>query len=155
GLDPEELLQALERLARAHAPLGIVCGTGFEDRPQLLARIARQWRLLGNAPDAIARLKDPESFAALCRDCGVPHPPTRTDGRAETPGWVVKRAGGAGGTHVRGPADRSERSGLIYYQRGVTGRSVSALVLGDGRETIVLGFSTQWTAPAPGRPFRY
>jgi len=155
GLNSEELLQALERLARTQAPLGIVYGTGFEDRPQLLARIARQWRLFGNAPDTIARLKDPASFAALCRGCGVPHPPTRTDRPAETGGWVVKRAGGAGGTHVRAPSDRSERSSTIYYQREVTGRSVSPLVLGNGRSAIVLGFSAQWTAPAKSRPFRY
>src|SRR5262249_27936482 len=129
GLNSEELLQALERLARTQAPLGIVYGTGFEDRPQLLARIARQWRLFGNAPDTIARLKDPASFAALCRGCGVPHPPTRTDRPAETGGWVVKRAGGAGGSHVRTPSERSGRS-KIYYPRQVTGRSVSALWLG-------------------------
>src|SRR5262249_26000367 len=154
GLNPDELLDALERLAQAHPPLGIVYGTGFEDRPQLLARIARQWRLLGNAPDTIAQLKDPASFAALCRDCGIPHPPTRTDRPKETAGWVVKRAGGAGGSHVRTPSERSGRS-KIYYQREVTGRSVSALVLGNGQSAIVLGFSAQWTAPAQRRPFRY
>ena len=154
GLNPDELLDALERLAQAHPPLGIVYGTGFEDRPQLLARIARQWRLLGNAPDTIAQLKDPASFAALCRDCGIPHPPTRTDRPKETAGWVAKRAGGAGGSHVRTPSERSGRS-KIYYQREVTGRSVSALVLGNGQSAIVLGFSAQWTAPAQRRPFRY
>jgi uncharacterized protein len=155
GLDPEELLQALERLAQAHPPFGIVCGTGFEDRPELIARIAQRWRLLGNAPSTIARLKHPVSFAALCRDCGIPHPQTRADRPAETAGWIRKRVGGAGGAHVRAPAEHSERGGTIYYQRAVAGRSVSALVLGNGHSAIVLGFSAQWAAPVQGRPFRY
>jgi predicted ATP-grasp superfamily ATP-dependent carboligase len=155
GIDADGLLQALERLAASQAPIGIVCGTGFEDRPTLLARIAARWRLLGNAPETIARVKDPAWFATLCRDCHVPHPQTRTECPTDMTGWVMKRAGGAGGTHVGNPIDRKEDRGTMYYQRRVPGRSVSALVLGNGRAGIVLGFSAQWASPAPGRPFRY
>jgi predicted ATP-grasp superfamily ATP-dependent carboligase len=155
GIAAGELLQALDRLAASHAPIGIVYGTGFEDRPKLLGRIARRWRLLGNAPETIARLKDSASFAALCRDCKVPHPQTRTERPADITGWVMKRAGGAGGTHVGNPIDRKEDRGTMYYQHRVPGRSVSALVLGNGRAAIVLGFSAQWASPGPGRPFRY
>src|SRR6266568_4762939 len=89
GIDPEELLPALERLAAQHRPLGFVYGTGFEDRPKLLGRIAGRWRLLGNAPETIARLKHPGSFAALCRDCGVAHPHTRID----RPAAIARRPG--------------------------------------------------------------
>jgi uncharacterized protein len=154
-LDPEHLLQALERLAASHRPLGIVCGTGFEDRPALLDRIARQWRLLGNPPATIARLKDPQTFAALCRGCGVSHPQTRADPPTDLAGWLIKRAGGAGGTHVRSAMARAGARGTNYYQRCVTGTPVSALVLGNGRALRVLGFSAQWAAPAAGWPFRY
>ncbi len=155
GIDPEELLPALERLAAQHRPLGFVYGTGFEDRPKLLGRIAGRWRLLGNAPETIARLKHPGSFAALCRDCGVAHPHTRIDRPADMAGWLAKRAGGAGGTHVRSRIDREAGRGTTYYQRRVSGSPVSALVLGNGRAAIVLGFSAQWASPAEGRPFRY
>jgi predicted ATP-grasp superfamily ATP-dependent carboligase len=155
GIDAEELLQALERLAAPHSPLGIVYGTGFEDRPKLLGRIARRWRLLGNTPETIVRLKHPGSFAALCRDCGVAHPQTRVDRPADMGGWVAKRAGGAGGTHVRNAIDREAGRGTTYYQRRVSGSPVSALVLGNGRGAIVLGFSVQWASPGEGRPFRY
>jgi len=37
----------------------------------------------------------------------------------------------------------------------VTGTPISALVLGNGRALMVLGFSAQWAAPAAGEPFRY
>ncbi len=155
GIDAEKLLQGLELLAASHDPIGVVCGTGFEDRPSLLARIARRWRLLGNAPETIARLKDPVSFAALCRDCAVPHPQTSIDPPTEMAGWVAKRAGGAGGTHVRTSTNRNEDCGTMYYQRRVAGSPVSVLVLGNGRSAIMLGLSAQWTSAAKGRPFRY
>jgi predicted ATP-grasp superfamily ATP-dependent carboligase len=154
GFDPGELLQALERLAAHHAPAGVVCGTGFEDRPELLAEISRRWRLLGNAPRTVARLKDPGCFAALCRDCAIPHPQIVLDRPAAMAGWLAKRAGGAGGTHVKTARPCGGR-GTTYYQRRVSGAPVSALVLGDGRAAIVLGLSTQWASPAPGAPFRY
>src|SRR6266508_6376781 len=154
GIDPGELLPALERLAARHAPAGVVCGTGFEDRPELLAEISRRWRLLGNAPHTVARLKDPGCFAALCRGCGVPHPETVLDRPAAMAGWLAKRAGGAGGTHVK-TASHCGGRGTTYYQRRVAGAPVSALVLGNGCAAVVLGFSTQWASPAPGAPFRY
>src|SRR5216684_2450008 len=51
--------------------------------------------------------------------------------------------------------DREAGRGTTYYQRRVSGSPVSALVLGNGRTAIVLGFSAQWASPAEGRPFRY
>ena len=154
GIDPGELLRALEQLATSRAPAGVVCGTGFEDRPELLAEISRRWRLLGNAPHTVARLKDPGGFAALCRDCGIPHPATVLDRPGAIAGWLAKRAGGAGGTHVRTPSHRGGR-GTTYYQWRVSGTPVSALVLGNGRAAIVLGLSAQWASPTRGAPFRY
>ncbi len=43
----------------------------------------------------------------------------------------------------------------VYFQRRVGGEPVSALVLGDGRRVMVLGFSAQWSSPTPRYPFRY
>src|SRR5690348_3818248 len=50
GMDDRQLMAAFETLSAARQPIGAVWGTGFEDRPQILARIAERWRLLGNEP---------------------------------------------------------------------------------------------------------
>jgi len=155
GMDADELLEALAALAAPQQPAGTVCGTGFEDRPELLARVARRWRLLGNGPETVARLKDPLAFAALCRACDVPHPPTSTTAPADPSGWLAKRRGGAGGTHVTMVADGTADAKPGYFQRRVVGAPVSALVLAAGGCAMVLGFSAQWSAPLPDRPFRY
>src|SRR5439155_1009047 len=45
GMTADALLAALAMLAAKERPQGVVCGTGFEDRPALLARIAERWPL--------------------------------------------------------------------------------------------------------------
>ena len=183
GIDADELDAAFAKLADGSAPAGFVCGTGFEDRTGVIARMAARWPLIGNSPAVIERVKDPEMFAALCRACGVPHPETTRSQPDDPQGWLVKRVGGAGGTHIsvlhstsprlrercepqepltptlspqagRGRSGRSDMDGR-YFQRRVGGWPVSALVLADGRRALVMGFSVQWTAPTPRHPYRY
>jgi predicted ATP-grasp superfamily ATP-dependent carboligase len=155
GMDEERLLAAFDTLSRLRQPIGVVCGTGFEDRPQLLARIGERWRLLGNDPQTVTRVKDPHAFAALCRDCDIPHPDTRPSPPSEPVGWLAKRTGGAGGSHIAGAGARNESNDGFYFQRATPGRPVSALFLADGRRAVTLGFSTQWASPTAQRPFRY
>ena len=154
GPDGPALRAALARLAAGRAPVGLVYGSGFERRPALLRAMARHHRLLGNAPETVARLKELFAFAELCRACAVPHPPVTLEVGEGEGEWLEKRAGGAGGSHVR-PARRRRVRPPRYLQRKAAGRPVSALFLGDGAASRILGFSEQWAAPAPGEPYRY
>jgi hypothetical protein len=76
GMRAAALRPALRELARqAPSPvLGVVYGAGFEDRPALLARIAKDWRVFGNDADTVARLKHPASFFAELDRLDIPHP---------------------------------------------------------------------------------
>ncbi|HLN07547.1 MAG TPA: ATP-grasp domain-containing protein [Xanthobacteraceae bacterium] len=155
GMDETEIMAALDALATGEQPEGVVWGTGFEDRPDLLAAIGRRFRLLGNAAQAVARLKDPEALAALCADHGIRHPEISLVRPAMPAEWLVKRRGGAGGLHVRpARADVSVRPDS-YFQRRVGGVPVSVLVVGDGRRARIIGLSSQWSSPTPKNPFRY
>jgi len=156
GFQWTALEPALETLAtNAPSPLlGLIYGSGFEDRPQLLGQIAERWPLLGNDASTVARINDPARLFPALERLAVAHPQTRLELPPEPDGWVAKRLGGAGGSHIRPAAARTDRADL-YYQELVSGRSISALFAASGGETIVLGFSEQWTAPAPGKPWRY
>jgi uncharacterized protein len=155
GMREDRLLAACETLARSRQPIGVVCGTGFEDRPQLLARLRERWRLLGNDPQTVATVKDPDAFAALCRDCDVPHPETQATPPREPDGWLAKRKGGAGGSHIVRPSPANCAQNDVYFQHATAGEPVSALFLADGRQAMALGFSTQWASPTAQRLFRY
>lgn len=153
GFGQPELMAALDCLAADHAPIGIVCGTGFEDRPHLLARLAQRWRLYGNDADTVARVKDPALFASACRRCDMPFPEISLQPPARE-GFVAKRRGGSGGAHVANASGHAIRDD-VYYQARVPGRAISALLLANGRSAIVLGFSAQWTSATSRQPFRY
>jgi uncharacterized protein len=156
GMRRQSLLPALHALA-ALAPspvLGLVYGAGFEDRPELLTLIARHWPLLGNEAATVARLKAPESFFAELDRLGIPHPATTSERPRKGAGWLAKREGGAGGSHIA-PSRLKRDARSIYYQERVAGRTLSALFVANGRRVRVLGFSEQWTAPTPRSPFRY
>jgi uncharacterized protein len=154
GMRSDLVIAALERLAGPREPVGIVCGTGFEDRPELLADIARRWTLFGNLPAAVTRTKDPLAFAELCDDCDIAHPDTSRARPPDPANWLVKRQGGAGGRHIR-DATYEAAGRTFYFQRRVEGLPVSAIFLADGHRAMVLGFSAQWSSPTPSQPFRY
>jgi uncharacterized protein len=154
GMTADALDDAIARVTARHEPCGFICGTGFEDRPHLLAHLARRWPLLGNDASTVAKMKEPSGFAALCRELGIPHPDTALCPPADPRGWVAKRRGGAGGSHVKVAAGCAPTDN-IYYQREFPGTPISVLFLADGRRALVLGLSTQWSAPATHASFRF
>jgi uncharacterized protein len=153
GIEEDALFSALDALSARHHPLGIVCGSGFEDRPQLLERIAKHWRLFGNGAAVVAKVKDPETLSAICCEAATPVPDFSLEKPQRPAGWLAKRRGGAGGSHIK-PAENAIRD-RIYYQRKVPGVPISALFLADGASAIVLGFSSQWHLPTADKPYRY
>jgi predicted ATP-grasp superfamily ATP-dependent carboligase len=153
GMTAGTLDTAMAAVTKSYQPLGIVCGTGFEDRPELLEHLAHHGRIFGCSADTVRRVKDPAAFAALCLDCAVPHPEISCARPVDATGWLAKRKGGAGGSHVVAAAARDAAN--FYYQRQVPGEGVSALFLANGKRALVLGFSSQWVSATPHQPFRY
>ena len=78
GFQWASLALALDALAKqAPSPLlGVVYGSGFEDRPELLDQIAKRWPVLGNDAKAVAHVKSPETFFATLDRLAIPHPAT-------------------------------------------------------------------------------
>jgi predicted ATP-grasp superfamily ATP-dependent carboligase len=153
GIAESALWPALQALAGRHRPIGIVCGSGFEDRPQLLDRIAARWQLFGNSGEIVSKVKQPESLTAICGTLAIPFPEFSPTTPSDPTGWLAKRIGGAGGSHIR-PASQPASSSA-YYQREVHGAPISLLFLANGVRTTVVGFSTQWVSATASRPYRY
>ena len=154
GFSQRALLASLDRLAAGRPVIGVVVGTGFEDRPRLLHAVAARHALLGNPPEVVTALKNPFHFAETCARAGVPHPDVRRD--PPTSGrWLRKRAGGSGGVHIAASTRRAAQRPGRYYQRHVAGEPVSAAFLAAGGACRVLGLTRQWADPSPRHPFRY
>jgi predicted ATP-grasp superfamily ATP-dependent carboligase len=149
------LLALLDEFCRDHPVPDIVVGSGFEDRPRVLDEIARRGRLFGNPAAAVDRAKDPRWFFGLLDTLDFPHPEIalRDPGGAGT--WLLKRIGGAGGSHIR-----RWRTGEVvprgwYVQHRITGRSCSVVFLADGRDVLILGYNETWTASSAASEFTY
>ncbi|WP_421697858.1 ATP-grasp domain-containing protein [Ancylobacter sp.] len=151
ALDPDDVLGQLARHAGPDTPL--VLGTGFEDTPDLVARLGARYRLAGSGAETITALKQPFDFAERLAALGIPHPRVFSGPAPDGVPTLEKRVGGSGGGHVR-PSPQARGPGW-YLQERVEGRAVSALFLGNGKAAQILAFSEQWCAPAEAAPFRY
>ena len=116
GFVSEELMTHLHDLARGRAPIGVVYGSGFEDRPHLIAEMEKHFPIFGNSAAVVARVKDPEHLAELCKALAVPHPEIALSPPADPEHWLIKHSGGGGGLHVGTALGRQAADG-DYYQR--------------------------------------
>jgi predicted ATP-grasp superfamily ATP-dependent carboligase len=154
--DSRRLLAAAQAMCPPDRCGGLVYGSGFEGRTRLLGQLARGRTLFGNAPETVAKLKDPAQFFPLLDSLGIAHPETRLNPPADVSGWLVKRTGGAGGGHVKAASPRHRARPGRYFQKWQSGRTLSALFAADGRNARVIGINEQWTAGIAQRgPYSY
>ncbi|WP_064503894.1 ATP-grasp domain-containing protein [Methylobacterium platani] len=155
GLGARGVAAALAGLAaEAENAIGLVLGSGFEGAPELMRALAGRHALLGASPEAVAALKDPAGFAALCRRLDIPHPEIALAPVPDPEAWLAKGRGASGGGHIR-PAAPGPLPAGTYLQRRMPGLPRSLAALADGRDVAVLAVTEQWAAPGPDRPFRY
>lgn len=155
-LGGEAVLTRLDELASLSdkPPVGVILGSGFEGAPDLMARIGARHRLIGASPETVALLKDPLRFAKLCAALSVPHPAVTVEAVTDRTAWLLKRAGGSGGTHIR-PATAGRAPPGAYFQARVAGRAHAVAVLAGESSLDVVAVTEQWTAPSRLRPYRY
>ncbi|CAN1724991.1 ATP-grasp domain-containing protein [Hyphomicrobium sp. 1Nfss2.1] len=155
GFRTKQTLAALSDLAQraTSPPVGLVLGSGFEDRPKLIEVLARRYRILGNNAATIARCKDPRALAALLDKLSIEHPETQLRVPGDPAGWLSKRIGGSGGTHVA--SAEAEQGARRYYQRQLDGIPHSVLAVASGGGMQMIGISRQWSVGTGPRPYRY
>ena len=139
---------ALTALATDIAADAVVYGAGFENRPDLVARLGDGRELLGTPPELLAPVREPRAVAAAARAAGARAPETRSAREPpEAPGqWLRKPRHGGGGRGVRRWAG-GRLSPAEILQRRVHGLSCSAVAIGDGRRAVVLGLTEQLHRP--------
>ncbi|TDT94830.1 hypothetical protein DFO45_2587 [Azorhizobium sp. AG788] len=158
AFDGDDLIAALTGLAPAGLP--VVLGSGLEDDPALMERIAARNPILGNTADTVRVLKDPLALAALCGALSIPFPAVTIEapdsGFAAGP-VLEKKIGGAGGGHIRRRdfGDLTPPAPGHFLQREVAGETYSIQLLANGTEALFVGACRQWHYPDDVQPFRY
>lgn len=158
-LDPESVLAALHACARRGDVAGWLPGSGTEGQPALLAEGARVLPLIGTAPAAVARVRDPLAFFGFLAAHGIGHPEVRSTVPAETTGWLLKDLRGCGGWHIRAPRPDDRPQAQQFLQRTVAGTPMSATFVANGSQACLLGFNELLVKPLPAadrlRPYVY
>jgi predicted ATP-grasp superfamily ATP-dependent carboligase len=139
---------ALSRLADYVEADAVVYGAGFENRPDLVARLADGRELLGTPAGLLTPVRDPWAVGVAARAAGARAPETMASAR-EVPdiepdrgAWLRKPRLGGGGRGVRRWAGGRLAPGEIL-QRRIHGLSCSAVAIGDGARATVLGLTEQ------------
>lgn len=155
SIDPHRVREALDAASRFPNVIGWIAGSGFEAHRDLLDDKAIALAPIGNTRDACDAVRDPARFFALLDDAGILHPDTQTHAPADTAGWLVKRADGTGGVHIRHAAKAAAANRDDYFQRHQAGRSMSALFIADTRRATIIGFNEQLIVSHGTHPFVY
>ena len=161
-IDAQRTLEALASLRDEPQLVGWVAGSDFECEPDLLAQAAERLPLLGTAPQAVARVRDPASFFGALDELGLPHPAVSLTPPADPSGWLRKLGQGCGGWHIRragdvaavdaGPAQGERHP---YYQREMPGQAMSALFVGNGQQARLIGINELIVRPLGVLPHVY
>ena len=133
----------------------------FENHPRAVAALSAGRTLLGNPPDVLKRVRDPQRLAEAFRRLGFTAPRVRTNHRHlvndSNDAWVLKprRSGGGGGVmrwEPGGPPGRGR-----YLQEFIEGTPGSVVFMAGAGRSVPLGITRQIIGdPAFGATgFRY
>jgi predicted ATP-grasp superfamily ATP-dependent carboligase len=128
---------------------------GLENRPFLVAKMARRRPLLGNDQAALLSARSPFTVAQVLQRARLHGPAVWGPGDRFPPRghhWLVKPLAGSGGAGIRflddEAVERTVRPDRCYLQEYVEGESRSAVFLGDGRAARLLGVTRQLVGKA-------
>ena len=134
---------------------------GLENYPRLIARLAKLRPLIGNGPDVLSKVRNPDWLAEFVRGTAVKYP---GDGRREAGGerrdkngWLVKPLRSGGGMGIKRLVTNDSRSAKHYCQQFIPGRSCSASFRVVDGKVHWLGATEQWIGFEHGAPqeFQY
>lgn len=156
GFNADDLERALQAVNKSDV-LGVTYGSGFEAMPELLETAGKYLPVIGNTPRVVRNLKRALQFFTLLDVLQIAHPEISYKPPEKSVGWLCKRNGGSGGTHVRKalPLPQMTQRRGEYFQREMPGQVVSLLFVADGHQAKPIGYNRQWTAPSAAMPYRY
>ena len=140
---PAGRLTGLVDAAVMEAASEVVYGASFENHPALVARLGDRHALLGNAPQTLRAVRDPQRLATALREAGLAYPRTFAAAPDDRSGrWLRKPLRGGGGTRVRAWRGGALAADTVVQER-VEGVACSVAAVGNGIDAVVLGLTEQ------------
>lgn len=158
GFEASQLLATVKSLTLRDY-IGFVYGSGFDAQPALLQQLSALLPCIGNSPECVAAIKTTGSFFDILDTLNIRYPTTffSTPMNATTQPYLVKYAGGTGGSHIQifDSNALNKVSKNYYFQQYIEGRSISLLFLVTQNVLSIIGFNEQLISHSAVEPFRY
>lgn len=134
GSDMTGLLEALD----SFQPDAVLIGSGFEAQQAAYATLFTRYAVCGNAPEVMARVKNPQWLKDYCDAHGVQSPATTMQKPLEGR-WLHKQVGQCGGMHVQDWQSTTSVTKDSYWQAFQPGQAVGILFLAHQQAFRLIG----------------
>lgn len=140
----DSIFCAIKEAWQTYHCAGLILGSGFEDRTDLISKLEACWPVYGNRAEVIKSAKDPVHLSDLLTRFNISSPPV-CSAPPENGRWLVKQKGACGGHHVSGFDHNKTYPETHYFQMYQEGKSLSVIILANGKEAQIVGYNQCWT----------
>lgn len=152
GVSEADFKFAFSQLALSQVH-GVLYGSYFDGKPDLLSWVAKRASLLGNPPKVMQFAKS-AAFFNLLDALDIQYPDVSFCANDTIEGdWLSKQFGGTGGTHIQ--PKQTQCTLPYYFQRKIAGDAVSLLFIAHDNSAQLVGFNRQLLAPTEVMPYRF
>lgn len=131
-------MASLFEIIDAFEPDALLVGSGFEADQTAYGALFARYRVLGNTPNAVDRVKNPQWLKAFCDAQGVNSPDIATQ-RPQSGQWLVKQVGQCGGNHVYHWQEALDTAEFSYWQGLQPGQAVGILFVAHAGTFTLIG----------------
>lgn len=144
--DQKTLLQLVNNYLADKPELGIVIGSGFEDKLDMLMQLQQISSVLGNYYHVVKQVKNPITLRETLQKFSLPYPNYIDRDPGVSKGtFLLKEIGGCGGSHVKVYKKSMAIRGSHYLESFLEGKNYSATFIANGESCYLLGFNETWT----------
>lgn len=119
-------------------PDALLVGSGFEASNFAYAALFARYVVLGNQPETVSRVKNPQWLKSFCDARGVQSPVVTRQAPC-TGHWLAKQAGQCGGGHVYPWQGLGHVTDATYWQAWQPGRAVGILFMVHADSFTLIG----------------
>lgn len=131
-------MASLFEIIDAFDPDALLVGSGFEADQTAYGALFARYSVLGNTPDAVDRVKNPQWLKAFCDAQGVNSPDIAMQ-RPQSGQWLVKQIGQCGGSHVYHWQEALDTAESNYWQELQPGQAVGILFVAHAGTLTLIG----------------
>jgi len=143
-LELKYVRKALSVLSHHNRISHVIYGSGLERYNSTIKFLYQNLVVLGNTQDVFSLIQNKTYFFSRLKYLGILFPDITFQVPDINDNWLVKPKQGEGGVGIKKYAGLSEITAACYWQKFITGKTMSVLFVANGNEYKIIGFNKQY-----------